>query len=142
MATKPRLEAIEEAQKNLKAPKEWPHLGPLFSKCNMLKTSELLMYAGPAGAYVFRHLDIDPSIKGHMISVLKLMHMLMRKSSTPGDRAIIRKELPLAVTQLELSLPVYVQTFVMHVLVHHLLDQLEAGGPFHVLNMLDIERYD
>jgi hypothetical protein len=91
---------------------------------------------------VFQHLDIDPSIKGHMISVLKLMHMLMRKSSTPGDRAIIRKELPLAVTQLELSLPVYVQTFVMHVLVHHLVDQLEAGGPFHVLNMLDIERYD
>jgi hypothetical protein len=38
-------------------------------------------------------------------------------------------------------LPLFTQTTVLHCLVYHVLDQLEASGPFHVSNMLDIERY-
>ncbi len=44
--------------------------------------SELLLHAGPAGAYCFQFLDID---------------------GTPGDRLKLRKELAAAVTRLELD---------------------------------------
>jgi hypothetical protein len=112
----------------------------LFTKCNQLKTSELLLLAGPVGTYIFQHLDIDVEIRDNMISILKYLNMLMRKVSTPGDRTTIRKGLPVAITQLELHLPLFTQTTVLHCLVYHVLDQLEASGPFHVSNMLDIER--
>jgi hypothetical protein len=134
-------EAVEGEQRKLKTPKEWPRPGRLFSKCNQLKTSELLLFAGPVGAYVLQQLDIDPEIRDNMIRILQLLNMLMRKVSTPGDRITIRRELPIAITKLELQTPLYNQTTVVHCLVYHMLDQLEASGPFHVSNMLDIERY-
>ena len=141
LAKKTVWESVEGAQRKLKMPKEWPRPGRLFTKCNQLKTSELLLLAGPVGTYVFQCLDMDAEIRDNMISILTFLNMLMRKVSTPGDRATIRKGLPVAITQLELHLPLYTQTTVLHCLVYHVLDQLEASGPFHVSNMLDIERY-
>ena len=141
LAKKTVWEAVEGAQRKLKVPKEWPRPGRLFTKCNQLKTSELLLLAGPVGSYIFQHLDIDAEIRDNMISILKYLNMLMRKVSTPGDRTTIRKGLPVAITQLELHLPLFTQTTVLHCLVYHVLDQLKASGPFHVSNMLDIERY-
>ena len=40
-----------------------------------------------------------------------------------------------------MRVPTYNQTMVVHVLVSHMVDMLEATGPFHVGNMLDMERY-
>lgn len=140
IASKKVWESIEQAQRKLQFPKEWPRPGKLFTKCNQLKTSELLLLAGPVGVYIFQQLDIDPAIRANMITILRLLSMLMRKISTPEDRRTIRRDLPVAITQLELHLPLYTQTSVMHCLVYHALDQLEATGPFHVGNMLDIER--
>ena len=100
-----------------------------------------MLYAGPVGAYFFQFLDIDEEIKRDMIHVLCLLEVIMRKSSIPRDRAILRKELPVAFTRLELALPVYIQTAVVHYLVYHAVDHLEETGPFHVTNMLDTERF-
>ena len=126
---------------HLKTPKEWPRAKHPLSNVGTLKTSELLILAGPVGAYLFAFLDIDDQIKKDMIQVLRLLEMLMRKSSTPGDRAIIRRELPAAFTRLELAMPVYLQTMVVHYIVYHAVDHLEETGPFHVSNMLDMERF-
>ena len=76
-----------------------------------------------------------------MIKLLKLMEVAMRKTSTPGDRALLRAELASTVTRLEIRLPLYVQTMVLHYLVFHTIEQLEATGPFHVANQLDMERF-
>ena len=65
----------------------------------------------------------------------------MHKTSTPGDRHFLRTELPRVVTKLELMLPVYVNTMVMHILVFETVAQLEETGPFPVAMMLDIERF-
>jgi hypothetical protein len=43
------------------------------------------------GAYMFSFLDIDVWIKLDMIKVMKMMEMMMRKTSTEGDRSIIRR---------------------------------------------------
>ena len=125
----------------LKKPKEWPAIGKPFKNCTSLKTSSQLLQAGPIGAYLYAHLDIDEDIKADMIRVMRLLEMLLRKSSTPGDRAIVRRELPEAWCRLELALPMYFQTMVAHYCVHHAVEHIEATGPFHVANMLDMERF-
>ena len=86
-------------------------------------------------------LDIDAELKLDIIKAIRMMEMIMRKSSTPGDRAIIRRELPIAFTRLELAMPMYIQSMVVHYLVYHAVDHLEETGPFHVSNMLDMERF-
>ena len=70
-----------------------------------------------------------------------MLQMIMRKNSTAGDRAIIRRELTAAFTELELAMPLYIQSMVVHYLVYHAVDHLEETGPFHVSNMLDMERF-
>jgi hypothetical protein len=96
---------------------------------------------GPVGAYLFAFLDIDSEVKQNMIQLLKILELIMRKSSTPGDRAIIRRQLPEVFTRLELALPLYIQSMVVHYLVYHAVEHLEETGPFHVSNMLDMERF-
>ena len=96
---------------------------------------------GPVGAYLISFLDIDAELKLDIIKAIRIMEMIMRKSSTPGDRAIIRRELPIAFTRLELAMPMYIQSMVVHYLVYHAVDHLEETGPFHVSNMLDMERF-
>ena len=112
----------------------------MFSK-EVKKTSELLLCAGPVGAYYLQYVDIDDDIKANMIKVFRLMGILQHKCSTSRDRSKVRKELPIAMTELELRVPTYHQTMVVHVLVSHMVDMLEATGPFHVGNMLDMENY-
>jgi hypothetical protein len=65
----------------------------------------------------------------------------MYKTSTPGDRATIRKQLPVVLTSLEMKMPINWCTMVIHVLGFHSLDQFEEAGPYVVSNLLDIERY-
>ena len=96
-ATKARVKLIEDAQALCKRPKEWPSLGPMFSK-EVKKTSELLLCAGPVGAYYLQYVDIDDDIKANMIKVFRLMGILQHKCSTSGDRSKVRKELPIAMT--------------------------------------------
>jgi hypothetical protein len=134
------LKAIELSGLRLKAPKEWASFRGVFTRPK-IKVSSHMLYAGPVGAYFFQFLDIDEEIKRDMIHVLCLLELIMRKSSIPRDRAILRKELPVAFTRLELALPVYIQTAVVHYLVYHAVDHLEETGPFHVTNMLDTERF-
>ena len=86
-------------------------------------------------------MDISETIKADMIRVMRLLEMLLRKSSTPGDRATVKRELPEVWCRLELALPMYFQTMVAHYCVHHAVEHIEATGPFHVANMLDMERF-
>jgi hypothetical protein len=67
--------------------------------------------------------------------------MIMHKVSTPGVRARLRAELPQVLTQLEIALPTLWQTFVIHVLGFHVVDFIERGGPFPIINMLVVERF-
>jgi hypothetical protein len=53
----------------------------------------------------------------------------------------VHRELPLAFTSLELAMPVYITSMVVHYLVYHAVEDLEETGPFHVTNMLDMERF-
>ena len=135
------MSAVECCMLTLKTPKEWPRSRHPLTNVGTLKTSELLLLAGPIGAYMFALLDIDDEIKKDMILVLRLLEKLMRKSSTPGDRLLLRRELPEAFTRLELVMPVYFSTMVVHYIVYHAVDHLEETGPFHVSNQLDMERF-
>jgi hypothetical protein len=65
----------------------------------------------------------------------------MRKVSTAGDRAYVRKRLPIVMTRLELGMPTIWNTVVIHIFVFHTIQIIEAAGPFSESNMLDIERY-
>ena len=141
MASKTRWELVEQAFGLLRAPKEWPTHGKVFSNRGSLNISELMLYAGPIGAYLFQFLDIDYDIRIDIIQALRLLGLLQRKVSTPGDRLTLRRDLPRVFTRLELALPVQAQTMIMHYLVFHTVEHLEATGPFHVSNMLDIERF-
>jgi hypothetical protein len=73
--------------------------------------------------------------------MLAIVCRCMYKTSTPGDRATIRKQLPVVLTSLEMKMPINWCTMVIHVLGFHSLDQFEEAGPYVVSNLLDIERY-
>lgn len=112
-----------------------------FGNLFQLKTSELLFYAGGAGAYVLQFLSIDHEFRSVVVDLLWLLNTAMHKQSTPGDRQRLREELPRVITQLEIFLPVYVSTMVLHVLTCGLLSTLEQTGPFPVADMLIFERF-
>jgi len=65
----------------------------------------------------------------------------MHKVSTPGDRRDLAREIPVATTKLEMAMPIAWNTSVMHIFVFHTLDIMKRAGPFHVANILSIERY-
>ena len=65
----------------------------------------------------------------------------MHKVSTPGDRELVRSEVTKVMTRLEMLMPLNWNTTVVHIFVHHTIDIIEKVGPFHVANMLDVERF-
>ena len=65
----------------------------------------------------------------------------MYKTSTPGDRAYVRTNLPRIMTKLEMHLPVQWNTTVVHIFVFHTVHILQSCGPFCASNLMDIERF-
>ena len=106
--------AVDEVIHKLRVPAEWPRVQKIFEDVFLMKTSELLLFAGGAGAWALQYLSIDAAFKTNFIWLLRLLRILLYKVSTPGDRAKLRLELPQAIVSLELDLPVYINTMVMH----------------------------
>ena len=61
--------------------------------------------------------------------------------STPGDRQRLKTLLPRIMTKLEIMMPTNWNTMVVHIFTFHTLQIIESAGPFHVSNILDIERF-
>ena len=137
-----RCHAVDRAlTEQCRAPAEWPSIRKPFKEVFLMKTSEGLLFTGSAGAWVIAQLDISEEVRTPLISLLRMLEVAMHKVSTPGDRQKLKVELPAAVAALDVVLPVYVSTMVMHVVVFHTLSTLEMTGPFTVANMLQIERF-
>lgn len=66
---------------------------------------------------------------------------LLYKVSTPGDRTWIASRLPETLTWLEMRMPITWNTAVIHILLCCITKQMEAVGPLHSANLLDIERF-
>ena len=111
-------------------PEEWANLCKPFELLYNMKTSELLNLAGGVGTYVLQFLSIDNDFRARLVELLRLLHIIMHKVSTPGDRQKLRLGLPRAVTAMEIFLPLYVDTAVMHILVCETVSVLENTGPF------------
>jgi hypothetical protein len=62
----------------------------------------------------------------------------MLKASTPGDRAFALKELPVLMTQLEMTMPQTWNTAVAHIYTFHSILILLQAGPFWVSNMYKV----
>jgi hypothetical protein len=65
----------------------------------------------------------------------------MHKVSTPGDREDLGRQIPEVMTKLEMAMPIAWNSTVIHIFTFHTLDILTRAGPYHVANILDIERY-
>jgi hypothetical protein len=75
----PKLEAIFP---RLKIPSTWPPVRPFFTDLGFMKTSETLLYAGDAGAYFLRHMDIDPDCRALFIRLLRVTQRFTRAHTT------------------------------------------------------------
>jgi hypothetical protein len=106
--------AVDTTLKDLcRVPEGWPSLRKPFAEVFFMKTSELLLFGGSAGAWVIQQLDgLNDDFKKNAIYLLRLLEIGMRKTSTPGDRKQLRVGLPKAVAALEIDLPSYFSTMV------------------------------
>ena len=107
-----------------------------------MKTSELLLHAGPVGMWWLQLTDADPSFIKQLTRSFGLLEIAQYKTSTAGDREVLRSELANVFAELELMVPMYFMTMVNHVLVFHTVDTLNATGPFQVASMLSCERFN
>jgi hypothetical protein len=56
---------------HLKTPSPWPPVRK-FSEVGSMKTSEIMLWAGDAGAYFLRHMDINADYKTFFIDLLRM----------------------------------------------------------------------
>ena len=84
-----------------------------------------------------RHAVICMFIHNSSWHLLRLLY----KVSTPGDRTWIASRLPETLTWLEMRMPINWNTAVIHILLCCITKQMEAVGPLHSANLLDIERF-
>ena len=121
--------------------KEWPAFRSPFKHAGFLKTAEMLLLSGDAGAYIMEYIDIDASYAALFIRLFRMIHLLQYKDSTPGDRQTLSAGLPALMTELEMAMPIIWNTPVVHIFTYHTVDSLTRCGPYPVHNMLDIERF-
>jgi len=136
-----RQDAIDALTKILKVPTGWPRLRQMFKNCKSMKTAEVLMLAGPAGAYFLRLMGLDSDYTELFVELVYTVHKLMLKTSTPGDREQLEKAIPQLMTKLEMKLPLSWNTAVVHIFTFHALYNILVAGPFVDTNILDIERF-
>ena len=136
-----RQDAIDALTKKLRVPTGWPRLRQMFKNCKSMKTAEVLMLAGPAGAYFLRLMGLDSDYTELFVELVYTVHKLMLKTSTPGDREQLEKDIPRLMTKLEMKLPLSWNTAVVHIFTFHALYNILVAGPFVDTNILDIERF-
>jgi hypothetical protein len=66
---------------------------------------------------------------------------MRHKISTPGDRAEVKRRIPVVMTILEMIMPLRWNSAVNHIFACHALWHFLAGGPYWVCNMLWAERW-
>jgi hypothetical protein len=146
---------------DLKTPSSWPTLRK-FKHVKGFKTSETMLWAGDAGAYLVRHMDINVNYKTLFIRLLRAVqrctphphanahtHAYKRttydrlafKVSTPGDRKMLLKELPVLMTQLEMSMPENFGSTVNHIFTFHTILTFLLAGPYSVSNMFKVKTH-
>ena len=68
---------VEQALKDhCRVPAEWPSLRRPFHDVFLMKTSEGLLFAGPAGAWVLAQLDLASDFRKPAIQLLRLLGLL------------------------------------------------------------------
>jgi hypothetical protein len=106
------------------------------------KTSEILMLGSDVGIYMLRLLTgVDLHYVSLFMKLTRLCKRTQHKVSTPGDREWLKINIPLVMTALEIVMPVWWNTLVIHYFTFHTVQILEAIGPFCALNMMDYERF-
>ena len=88
----------------------------MFTQLVHAKTSDLLLFCGPVGVYIFTHTDIDAEYKDLFLELVRLLRLARHKSSTPGDRAALTTRLPRVMAKLEIAMPIIWNTPVVHLL--------------------------
>jgi hypothetical protein len=72
---------VESIIPSLKTPSTWPPVKKFFTEVGFMKTSEVLLLAGDAGAYFLRHIDIDDDVRARFV---RLVRATQRSSHTPA----------------------------------------------------------
>ncbi len=122
-------------------PSSFPPLRKWIKNTAFVKCTEWYLLTGDTGAFFLRTSGIRGKIRSLWIQLLRIMERVMRKVSTPGDRQYIREHLPEVLAAIEIELPMAYNTAVVHIYACRTLDVLEQWGPFHVMSMLDFERF-
>jgi hypothetical protein len=135
---KARLDALKDI---CRVPSVFPPMRKWLKNVGFVKCTEWYLLTGDAGAYFIRASGIRGQVRTLWIKLLRLMEMIMRKVSTPGDREYIKEHLPQLLAALEIELPLSWNTSVVHIFACQTVRILEEWGPFSELSMLDFERY-
>ena len=71
-----RRTALQKAMKaSCRVPVEWPECTKPLTNVFVLKTSELLLYAGSAGTWLVAHLGLDPVFTSTLVALLRLLQV-------------------------------------------------------------------
>ena len=142
VASKEDIARVNKLPALCKTPAEWPAFRKVFADLGFLKTAETLMLAGPVGLYALSFCEsLELPYFRTFAAFLRTLQKIVYKSSTPGDRDAIAKDLAHYGTKLEMMMPIAWNTLVMHVLNFHTVSILERTGGFAAGNMLDIENW-
>ena len=73
IASKPSISIVDSLPEICKVPSGWPDFRQAFNHIGHLKSTETLLFAGDVGAYLLRHVDIDPEIRALFIELFRLI---------------------------------------------------------------------
>ena len=122
-------------------PSCFPPLRKWIKNVGFVKCTEWFLLTGDAGAYFIRASGIRGNIRKLWIDLMRIMERALRKVSTPGDRQYIKDHLPSILAKIEMELPLFWNTSVVHIFLCQTLRMLEEWGPSSEVGMLDFERY-
>ena len=67
------IKDVDSLVHKLKVPSDWPNVRKIFKNCLHMKSAELLLLAGDAGAYFLLHMDIDAEYKSLFVELVLLL---------------------------------------------------------------------
>ena len=129
----------------MKIPYGWPSMINYFSKNDKkgvknMKLAEALAFCGDRGVYLTALVDMDPRVKKVFLEVLNISCGLIKKANSETELKTLEKRLALALTELEIMLPIYWNTSTRHILLH-IGRHIRRLGSFWAFSMLGVERY-
>ena len=131
---------VDAIAKAMRLPSAWPKPRYFFDKLARLTVSEVLLYAGPLGVYLFGFIAVENmAVIEAAIRLLFCCEELQAMKHTNVSLNLLEKKLIIALADLENVFPIQWCSQVMHVALH-LCTFIRRCGPFREHSMLGFER--